>query len=111
MLLCICDRHIKGEGRALTFARAVNPERTSHEFGRQGTTVQAEAMSVLFGGEALGEDAGEMLSFNSHTSIVDLQTYPALHGLSRANPEGQTMLASVACPHGVHGIADEIDQD
>ena len=111
MPLRIFDRHIESEGRALTLARTVPPERTSHQFRSQGAAVQAEAMPILFGGEALGEDASEMLSFDPHTSIVNLQTYPALYGLGQANPEGQAMLALGVGPHGMHGIADEIDQN
>ena len=63
-----------------------------------------KAMSFLPCGEALGEDASEMLSFDPHTSIVNLQTYPALHGLGQANPEGQAMLALGVGPHGMHGM-------
>src|SRR5215831_2023391 len=111
MPLHMFDRYIESEGGAMPLTRAVSPEHTPHDFGGQGATVQAKAMPFFSRGEALAEDACDMLGFDTHAGIVHLQTYPALSAFDRTNAEGESMLSSRPGLHGVDGIANQVDQN
>ena len=56
-LLLAGQWQIESKGGALAGAFAVDAQLAAHFLGGKGAAMQAEAVSVLAGGEAMGEDA------------------------------------------------------
>src|SRR6185312_12147118 len=62
-------RQFEGEGGALTGPIAVNGQETAYFLCRQGTAVQTEAVPVLFGGESMTENPGQVFLRDSNPVI------------------------------------------
>src|SRR5437868_12865831 len=60
---------LQGEGRSLILPRARARESAAQLRGHQGADVQTEAVPPLLGGEALGEDAPQVLRWNPHPIV------------------------------------------
>src|SRR5207253_10366345 len=64
------DWQFEGKGRALAEALAVDQKPAPHGFGGKGSAVQAKAMSIFAGGEAMVENARQVLGWDAD-AIID----------------------------------------
>src|ERR1051326_7974052 len=74
------DGQFQGEGGAAAGAVAMGAEGAAHFAGGQGAAVQAEAVTILPGGEAVGKDAGEILRRDADAVVDDGNSAPVVGG-------------------------------
>jgi hypothetical protein len=96
----------KDERGPLAGTVAVNCEATVHLFCRQGAAVQAEAMTVLFGSETVGEDTREVLRRDAYSVVPDGNRD---HVVDRPTYKNfQALLGRSLFVHGIFGIAHKV---
>src|SRR5260370_27015763 len=84
------QRQHQAEGCAQVCARTTNGEFAAQFFGGQRAAVEAEAVPVATGGEAVSEDAREMFRRNAHSVVLDLDK--DLVRLARADADGEQLV-------------------
>src|ERR1051326_2510856 len=104
----VAEWQFEGEGGAPAVAFALDGEGAAHFPGGQRATVQAEAMAVLFGGEPVGENAGEIFGWDAH-AVVGHRNPHLINPVQHA--EDEPVLPMPGFFTGVPGVAHQVDQD
>src|ERR1700677_1914231 len=102
-------REFQDEGGALAGAVAETAEGAAQLPGGDGAAVQAKAVAVGAGGEAVFEDAGQVFGWNADTIVRDGNLDEAI--LSRAGAEDHFFVGVAAFVAAIFGVSNEIDED
>src|SRR5262245_30875793 len=105
----VLQRDVQEERGAATGTLARRVELRAHLRGRVGRDVQAEAVAVLLGREAVVEDARQVLARDADAVVAHLDARRALVGPREA--QRQAPLARGALGQGLAGVLDQVDQD
>ena len=99
---------VEREGGALAGARAGDGEGAAHLLGGEGAAMQAEAVAIFLGGEAVGENAGEVFRRDANAVVAhrDAKTVGSV-----SDADGECFFARLNLGAGLLGIADEVDED
>src|SRR5688572_13794323 len=101
-------RQFKSKGGTFACPVALDIQGAAHFLGGQRAAVQAETVSAFLGGEAVREDAHEVLRRNAN-SVVNDDDPNALWAIGHAH--GQFLVRSSGFVAGVLRIANQVHED
>src|ERR1019366_796285 len=100
-----CEGQRQGEGGALAGSGTFGLQPSAQFLGRECAAVQSEAVTVLASGEAVTEDAFEVVLRDADARIDDGDEHRSLR---RPDPDGYTLFAALRFIAGVFGVADDV---